>query len=364
MIMQIASTLQDSFSLSEYFPDEMLPAVEKIWVDVVDGVIGIAQDYTYGTEVSEVAKLGNQIYEFIAPAVRDKFLFNETDMLFRRELGNPNISSRGILQRISLNSLNAYGRLLNKKKTMISNMVFNGTYTFSPNIGSPVTVSAGIPAANNATPTVAPWLVLSSSGSTHGTYVPNNNANPISDLLYWFSTYPTFIRMLPFIRKMIMNPITANAFINNSNTQAYINRVITNQSVFDRNQKMDIGLAVRYFLPIFDIEVVIDATSYMTNQVWAASNNTAIYFIPTGKIFFGVDVGAYGGTLGDFCMIGAIQNGGFQNPQPGMFIVLEDFTAPAAGNGGMEQPYLKMVSGFNGGVRIRRPYDILTATVH
>jgi hypothetical protein len=133
--------------------------------------------------------------------------------------------------------------------------------------------------------------------------------------------------------------------------------------VFDRNQKMDIGLAVRYFLPIFDIEVVIDATSYMTNQVWAASNNTAIYFIPTGKIFFGVDVGAYGGTLGDFCMIGAIQNGGFQNPQPGMFIVLEDFTAPAAGNGGMEQPYLKMVSGFNGGVRIRRPYDILTATV-
>jgi hypothetical protein len=42
---------------------------------------------------------------------------------------------------------------------------------------------------------------------------------------------------------------------------------------------------------------------------------------------------------------------------------LEDFTAPAAGNGGMEQPYLKMVSGFNGGVRIRRPYDILTATV-
>jgi hypothetical protein len=357
MIMQIASTLTEEFSLSEYFPDEMLPAVDKIWVDVVDGIIGVAQDYTYGNEVNEVAKLGNQVYEFVAPAVRDKILFNETDILLRRELGNPNISSRGILQRVSLNSLNLYGRMLNKKKLMISQMVFNGSITYTPTMGASITVNSGALANQTATPTVAPWLTLN---STTQTYMMNTNANPIADILYWFSTYPQFIRLQPYIRKMIMNPITANAFISNPNTQAYISRVVTNQAIFDRNAKMDIGLAVKYFLPIFDIEVVVDSTSYMTAQVY--NNGVANYFIPTGSIFFGVDTTAYGAPLGDFAFIGAIQNGGINDPQPGMFIVMEDFTAPGT-NGGMEQPYLKLVSGFNGGVRVRRPYDILTAKV-
>lgn len=366
VIMQIASSLDSNWSLSTSFPDRLLPAVDQIWVEWVEGVKGLAYDYVYGSAVPQVRQLANGTYSYQAPAVREQKIYNEQDILFYRQLGG-NVSDRGIMQKLAYNSLDSMVRMQNKKKYTLANYVFNGSYTFAPANGmAPLTVSSGVPSTNTLTPIVAPWGVAG-SGVNAGTYVPNNSANPILDMQFWFSSSGVLKRLLPYIKGLIMNPNTAFLFMQNQNTQAYINRVLANNSVISAGRTYGVELVADIAIPaVKKFDIVIDYTG------WSALSAAGVdpqlptqfnYFIPDGQIFFEMDIPAtFGGPLGDFVFLGQVQNGGFVNPQPGPFLIIEDLTVPGS-RGGLINPQLAQVSGYAGGPRIRRPMDIITANV-
>lgn len=366
LIMQIASTLEADFSLSKMFPDRLLPATDQIWVEWIEGTKGLAYDYVYGSAVPQVRQLANGTYSYEAPAVREQKIYQEQQILFMRKLGGP-ISDRGIMQQVAYNALDSMVRMQNKKKYTLSNFVFNGTYTFAPANGmAPITISSGVPASNTLTPISAAWGVAG-SGVNSGTYVPNNSANPILDMQFWFSSSGTLKRLLPYVKGLIMNPNTAFLFIENTNTQAYINRVLANPRVIQRDSTFNMELVANISIPaVRNFDIIVDYTGW--SSLSAAGVNPQLptafnYFIPDGKIMFELDIPAtYGGPMGDFVMLGQIQNGGFVNPQPGPFLLLEDLTVPGS-RGGLINPQLAQVSGYAGGPRIRRPMDLIIANV-
>lgn len=366
VIMQIASSLDSNWSLSTQFPDRLLPAVDQIWVEWVEGVKGLANDYVYGSAVPQVRQLANGTYSYQAPAVREQKIYNEQDILFYRQLGG-NISDRGIMQKLAYNSLDSMVRMQNKKKVTLANYVFNGSYTFAPANGmAPLTIASGVPASNTLTPIVAPWGVAG-SGVNAGTYVPNNSANPVLDMQFWFSSASNLKRLLPYIKGLIMNPNTVFLFMQNNNTQAYINRVLANNSVISAGRTYGMELVADIAIPaVKKFDIIVDYTG------WSALSASGVdpqlptafnYFVPDGQILFEMDIPAtFGGPLGDFVFLGQVQNGGFVNPQPGPFLIIEDLTMPGS-RGGLINPQLAQVSGYAGGPRIRRVNDVITANV-
>lgn len=366
LIMQIASTLDPDFSLTPSFPNRNLPATDQIWVEWIEGTKGLAYDYVYGSAVPQVRQLANGTYDYQAPAVREQKIYQEQQILFLRKLGGP-ISDRGILQKLAYDSLDSMVRMQNKQKYTLSNYVFNGSYTFAPANGmAPITISSGVPAANTLTPVVAPWGVAG-SGVNAGTYVPNSAANPILDIQFWFSSSGVLKRLLPYVKALVMNPNTEFLFLQNANTQSYINRVLANPSVITNGRKYGIELITDIAVPATKkFDIVVDYTGWSSLSASGVDPQlpTAFnYFIPDGKIYFELEIPAtFGGPMGDFVFLGQIQNGGFVNPQPGPFLLIEDLTAPGS-RGGLINPQLSLVSGYAGGPRVRRPMDLIIANV-
>lgn len=363
LVWQIGSTLDDKFSLSNSFPDKPLPATDQIFVEWIEGTKGLAQDYLLGDNVPEVRRLSRGSYNYTAPAVREQKIYREQDILFTRQLGNGNFSERGILQQISYDSLDGYVKMMSKKKYNLSNFVFNGSYTFSPSTGSaPITITSGVPSGNTLVPIGAVWGTASG-----GTYIPNSAANPIADIQYWFSSSGPLKRLLPFVKSLVMNPNTQFLFLQNANTQAYANRILTNDALMRNNDVFSMAKVAEITVPsVKKFDIVVDYSGYQPDVVTGGVpvDTTALqYFIPDGKIYFELEIPAtYGSPLGDFVFLGQIQNGGFINPAPGPFIILEDNTVPGS-RGGLGNPFLSLIYGFMGGPRIRRPNDLIIASV-
>lgn len=363
LVWQIGSSLDDHFSLSEAFPDKPIPATDQIFVEWIEGAKGLASDYLYGDNVPEVRRLSRGAYSYEAPAIREQKIYREQDILFTREMGSGNFAERGILQQISYDSLDGYVKMISKKKYQLSQFVFNGSFTFSPASGSaPITVSSGVPAGNTLLPIGAVWGVASG-----GTYIPNVGANPIADIQYWFSSAGPLKRLLPFVKSLVMNPNTQFLFLQNANVQSYANRILTNNALMNSSDVFSMAKVAEITVPsVKKFDIVIDYSGYQPDVVTAGvpvDTTPLTYFIPDGYIFFELEIPAsYGSPIGDYVFLGQLQNGGFVNPTPGPFIVLEDNTAPGT-RGGLGNPFLSLIYGYAGGPRIRRPNDLVIARV-
>ena len=363
LVWQIGSTLDDKFSLSSQFPDKPMPATDQIFVEWIEGAKGLAQDYLYGDNVPEVRRLSRGAYSYVAPAVREQKIYREQDILVTRQLGSGNFAERGVLQQVAYDSLDGYVKMLSKKKVVLSNFVFNGAFTFSPSSGSaPITVTSGVPAGNTLVPIGAVWGTPSG-----GTYIPNSAANPILDLMYWFSSAGPLKRLLGMVKSLVMNPNTQMLFLENANTIAYANRILTNSALMNSNDVFSMAKVAEITIPsLKKFDIVVDYSGYQPDVVTSGVpvDTTALtYFIPDGYIMFELEIpSTYGSPLGDFVYLGQLQNGGFQNPNPGPFIVLEDNTVPGS-RGGLGNPFLSLIYGYAGGPRIRRPNDLIIAKV-
>jgi hypothetical protein len=87
----------------------------------------------------------------------------------------------------------------------------------------------------------------------------------------------------------------------------------------------------------------------------------AVYMLPDGYIYFECDLPG-GDKIGEFVQGAHLSSGSVQDPGFGKFLVVEECIAPGT-RGGPKNPFIEITAGVYGGVKLDRPFDVLTAKV-
>jgi hypothetical protein len=276
---------------------------------------------------------------------KEEILYGEDKILYLRELGQNDRSKRGIKQYIDIDVDRLNRRLEARIEKLRWDAVFTGATSW---MGQ--TFSYGIPSANRALPTGAVW----SSDSINA----NNSADPVRDIRYWCMGGLAGFRKYK-IKKMRMNKNTARWILDNTNTRTYLTSMYAN-SVFG---EYDINKVMSFLIPGCPVIEVYDGW-YQTESVDGNGKlvvSDAIFFIPDGYIHFECDLPG-GDKIGEFVQGAHLASGTMEQPGFGKFLVVEENIAPGT-KGGPQNPYLSLVAGVYGGVKLDRPFDVLTAKV-
>lgn len=328
---------------SKYLPSVALP-VSRVRTEVIEASGGITEEHMPGTSPKYVQSFGTRVQEYQPPFYKEAIHWDEQRILFLRELGANGRNIRGVQQRIDLDIDRLNRRLEARIEKQRWDTIFNGGFSW---MGK--TVSFGIPAANAETPTA----IWSSDG-----IVANNSANPIQDLRYWVLGGSDAWRKYN-ITKIVMNPNTARWILDNSNTRAYLTSFGANPVI----NSYDLNKTLQFLIPGLP-EVEIYKGWYQTESVDANGKITvsdAIYFIPDGKLFFECSLPG-NDKIGEFVQTLHLASGSIADPGVGKFLVVEDNTQPGT-KGGPMNPYVDIVAGVYGGVKLDRAFDVLTADV-
>lgn len=356
LIRQIGSTEDPSWALSEFFPDAMYTSWQ-IALDIMDANIGTLFPRAMQTPVPQVPRLGNKIYTFTPFTWAAEQVFSEED-IFQRFLGSQNIAQNGLIQRLGYAAYNMFVRMFTTKKLLLSQMIFNGSVTWNG-----VTLSAGIPSANQLVPVGPNWGTYSSGT---GLWTINSSAYPLLDIQYALNQYPQLRKYQGLKKKMFLNPNTHMLFFANPNNQNTIQYSMANEKVLNPEDPFNMKTAIKYFMGSQnDIEVVVVNDQYIpeANDPFGNTAGVSTYLFPDSKILFAIDTSSYGGPLGEFAYSIAAQNGGMFNPQVGPYVVMEDCSAPGS-RGGVGNPSINVIAGFNGMPKINRPFDIIVMDVN
>lgn len=328
---------------AKYIPEVAMP-VRKIRVEVVEASGGLVTEHILGTAPKHVRGIGNRTQEFQAPTYKEELLYDEEKILFYRELGQNGRNIRGVQQRIELDVNRLSRRVDARVEKQRWEAIFDGGYG---HLGK--TISFGIPSANRALPVGAVW-------STDGISA-NAAANPLIDMRYWLEGGLGAWRKY-MVEELVMNPNTARWILDNANTRSYIQNAYANPKIQDYSVEQVMG----FFLPggpkvsiykgWYQEETVVDGKLTVGN---------AIYMIPDGYIFARAKL-PDGDRIGEFVDGIHLGSGTIDNPGFGRFLIIEDNTQPGT-KGGPQNPYVSLVSGVYGGVKLDRPFDVLTAYV-
>lgn len=329
---------------SKYIPSVALP-VRTIRTEVVEATGGLTLEHAIGTDPKYVQSFGTRVQEFEPPSYKEAIHYDERKILFLRELGQNDFSKRGIRQYIDLDVDRLNRRLEARIEKLRWDTIFTGSMTF---MGK--TISYGIPAGNQVVPVGAVW-------STDGINA-NNAADPIKDIRNWVLGGTSVYRKYK-IQKILMNPNTARWILDNSNVQSFIKTYFSaeNFGAFDVNKTLQMAIPG---CP----EVEIYNGWYQTESVDAngkISVSDAVFFIPDGKIFFEAAL-PNGDMIGEFVQGINLASGTMESPGFGKFLVVEDNLAPGT-KGGPGNPYMDIIAGVYGGVKLDRSFDVLTASV-
>lgn len=331
---------------SKYIPSVSLP-VNKIRTEVIEASGGLTNEHVPGTDPKYIQSFGTRVQEYTPPKYKEAIHYDENKILYLRELGQNDQSLRGVRQYID----NDIDRLNRRIEARIEksrwDAIFSGGFSY---MGK--SFSFGIPGANNAVPVTQPW-------STDGINA-NNAANPIQDLRYWcLGGYAKFRKYK--IRKAVMNPNTARWILDNSNVQSLIKTYFSaeNFGAYELNK------TIQMLVPGCPEIAVYDGW-YQTETVDGNGKITvsdAIFFIPDGKIFFEVSNLPGGDVIGEFVQSNHLADGTIDAPGQGKFLVIDDNTVKGS-KGGPANPFLDLIGGVYGGVKLDRAFDTLTATVY
>lgn len=328
---------------SRYLPSVALP-VSKVRTEVIEASGGLTEEHLPGTNPKYVQSFGTRVQEYQPPFYKEAIHYDEQKILFLRELGSNGRNIRGVQQYIDIDIDRLNRRLEARIEKQRWDTIFNGGFSW---MGK--TVSFGIPGANAVTPLGAVW---SSDGST-----ANNTANPIIDLRYWLMGGEAAFRKYT-VTKMVMNPNTARWILDNSNTRAFLTSYGANPALGN----YDLNKMLQFLIPgLPPVEVYNGWFQTETESAGKLSVSDATYFIPDGKIFFEASLPG-NDKIGEFVQTIHLASGSIDNPGFGKFLVVEDNTAPGT-QGGPKNPYLDVVSGVYGGVKLDRAFDVLTASV-
>lgn len=342
---------------AKYLPSISIP-VKKIRSEVVEASGGLTLEHVPGTQPKYIASFGSRAQEYDISYYKEAIHYDEAKLLYIRELGNNGRNARGVRQFIDLDIDRLNRRLEARIEYERWQAIFTGAITFMGN-----TFSFNIPTQNNATPIGATWSLDGVS--------PNPAANPIKDLRYWlmggYSPFRKYIKT-----GVLMNPNTARWILDNPNTLSYLTSYGANASI----KEYDINTVLKFLIPgcppvdvyegWYQNELAggtsptynVSVPPVGTNQLAVTD---AIYFVPDRSIFFECKLPG-GDKIGEFVQGINLASGTIDNPGFGKFLVVDDCTAPGS-RGGPANPFVDLIGGVYGGIKLDRPFDTLTATV-
>lgn len=342
LIMEVVND-PSTYKGSTYLPSTALP-VREIYTEVIEASGGLTNEHLIGTDPQYVQSFGTRVQKFEPPAFKEAIHYDEKKILQLRELGQNDRSKRGIRMYIDKDIDRLNRRLEARIEKMRWDAIFTGGFTY---LGE--TFSYGIPAGNQTTPLGAVW----SSDNINA----NNSANPIVDMRYWLTGGLAQFRKYK-ITKSIMNGNTARWFLDNSNVRGYIQNAIANPALVE----YDINKVLQFFIPgCPPVEIYngwYQAETIVNGKITVGN---AQYFIPDGYIFFECALPG-GDMIGEVVQGIHLASGTVDAPGFGKFLVVEENIAPGT-KGGPKNPYIDIVAGMYGGVKLDRPFDILTAKV-
>lgn len=329
---------------AKYMPSIDIPA-STVFVDVLEARGGLIKEHTLGTDPQATARRQFRTQQYAPGAYKEFIRFNEGDILRLRELGLNDQSKRGIRQHLNENALVLNNRIESRMELLRWQSIFNGTYVYDGK-----TVDFGKPANHDVSPAI-PW-----GNSVGGSFTTANNAaTPIADLRYWLmGGYAPFRKYKK--TKIIMNPNTARVFLDNTAVQS----LIQNRFASESYKMHDINAVVQFLVPgapaieIYEGWYQSEATDPVTGAITVGD---AIFFIPDGKLYFECKL-PDGNKIGDVVMSLNLSNGSVDAPTAGKFIIVDEKIEENPGN-----PYIDVIGGFYGGPRLKRAFDVLTASV-
>jgi hypothetical protein len=329
---------------SAYMPSVAMP-VRKIRTEVIEATGGLTQAHVPGTSPKYIQSFGTRVQEYEAPFWKEAIHYDESKILFLRELGNNGRNVRGVQQYISKDIDRLNRRIEARIELLRWRSIFDGGFSY---LGK--TLSFGLPSANRATP-IGPLWSLDNVNA-------NNAANPIIDLRYWLTGGLGPFRKYT-VSKIVMNPNTARWLLDNNNTRQFLTSYGANPGL----QGYDVNKVLNFLIPGLP-EVDVYNAWYQEETVvnGKVTVGNAIYFIQDGEIFFEVSNLPGGDKIGEFVQGLNLAGGSVENPSSGKFLVIEDNTAPGT-KGGVTNPYLDLVGGVYGGPKLDRGFDVLTAKV-
>jgi len=329
---------------SKFLPSVSIP-VRKIRTEVIEASGGVTNEHVPGTDPKYIQSFGTRVQEFEPPAYKEAIHYDEKKILWLRELGDNGRNKRGIRQYIDLDVDRLNRRLEARIELERWNAIFTGGFTYEGKV-----FSYGIPATNRAVPVGAAWSLDSISA--------NDSANPLEDIRYWVMGGYAYFRKYK-LTSMIMNPSTARWILDNANVQSLVSRYFSS----DIFGAYELNKTIQFLIPGAPPVSIYDGW-YQTETVDGAgkiSVSNAVYFIPDGKVFFEASLPG-GDMIGEFVQGVHLASGTIDAPGYGKFLVVDENIAPGT-KGGPKNPYLDLVSGVYGGVKLDRPFDILSANV-
>lgn len=369
VIQEVYDTSADT-SLTEIFPAASVLA-RTLAVSIFAAPGGLSDAYNYGEPVKEIAKIGNRTQAYSGIPYRNFMTITEEEGTFWRDVGNPDLSARGLLQRLTMYALQAKV-VMNNRINLIRASVFNNGISYYNDNDPMTTVSYQIPLWNFVTSVTDPVGKWGTVYLPSNVAVPNPNANPIIDLMYLLKQAPALISRFGRMRKarLIMSPITQVLFLENPNVQ---NKIVIIQaapgSPVNPRGQYDVDFLIRTQIPGIDVDVEVDPSGYLTQNsdvTWLPDgsgfvqnyNNPYNYFIPPGAVLFAIDVEDKGGKLGEFVFTAGVQNGGFAQATAAPWFIVEDLSLPGT-RGGPSNPSLQLNFGFAGNLAIYHPEAVI-----
>lgn len=330
---------------ARYLPSISLP-VNKVRTEVVEATGGLTQEHMPGTQPKYIDSFGTRVQEYTPPKYKEAIHYEEEKILYLRELGQNGRNVRGVQKYIDLDIDRLNRRIEARIELQRWRTIFDGGFTY---MGK--TVSFGIPSQNRATPIGALWSL---DGVT-----ANNLANPIIDLRHWLTGGLGAFRKYS-VSKIVMNPNTARWILDNNNTRQFLTSYGANPGLTG----YDINKVLNFLIPGLP-EVEVYNGWYQTESKDGNGKivvSDAIYFIQDGEIFFEVSNLPGGDKIGEFVQTLHLAEGTVEQPGQGKFLVIDDNTAQGT-KGGPANPYLDLIGGVYGGVKLDRAFDVLTAKV-
>lgn len=328
---------------ARYLPSIALP-VNKIRTEVIEATGGLTNEHLPGTQPKYVQSFGTRVQEYQPPFYKEAIHYDEQKILFLRELGQNGRNVRGVQKYMDLDIDRLNRRIEARIEKQRWDTIFQGGFSW---MGK--TISFGIPSDHRLVPTGAAWA----SGG-----VVNNSANPIADLRYWTTGGVSAVRKYVFT-KIVMNGNTARYILENANTKAYLTSYGANPKIDSYNIETILSFLIPGLPPVEIYNGWYQTESVDANQKITVSD--AIYMIPDGYIFLENSLPG-GDKIGDFVQTCQLATGSIAEPGVGKFLVIEDCTGPGT-KGGPTNPFVDLVGGVYGGVKLDRAFDTVTAYV-
>jgi hypothetical protein len=341
VVEQVSATPpKDSIAL-KLMPTVNLPAA-IIEHEVLSGVGGKTNERVLNAEGVAIAGRSSTPNLFKPGSYQEHIPMYESDLLTLRKLGS--IGDRGVtgLTGGELNWLDMHAkkldiRLKNRLHQLIWDALFLGQFVYQGR-----TYSFGVPSSNIIT-TATNWSQPKGSPDA---------GNPFMDIVTIIMQNPYLRKYKDAIKGLVINPNTEANIILRSLEQGYI----TNNNI----QTAGINDVRKFAAPQCpEFTVVSDR---MQDETVAADGTitlgNAYYMVPDNQCLVMIDFGQTGTLFPEYGQLQLTENmndpsATLDRPAVGIYTFVDEKGLEAR-----KSPHLDVVSGFNGGPNLMRPFDV------